>query len=72
MFLLKSIEVINHDKEILKATFTEKDKEDREKPFSTLILGENGTGKSFLLKTIAITGVIGYNKEDMFTKNSDE
>ena len=46
MFLLKSIEVINHDKEILKATFTEKDKEDREKPFSTLILGENGTGKS--------------------------
>ena len=26
----------------------------------------------FLLKTIAITGVIGYNKEDMFTKNSDE
>lgn len=53
MFLLKSIEVINHDKEILKATFTEKDKEDREKPFSTLILGENGTGKSFLLKTIA-------------------
>lgn len=53
MFLLKQVVVQNHGKNVLDATFVDGEKKSGEKVFSTLILGENGTGKSFLLKTIA-------------------
>lgn len=52
MFLLKYLEVKEDEKEVLNIDFIG-DREVDERPiFSTLILGENGTGKSFLLKTI--------------------
>lgn len=51
MFLLKKIRIENHQNIVLDVTFLNNKK--NEQPFSTLILGENGTGKSFLLKTIA-------------------
>lgn len=53
MFLLKQIVIEDHQKKILDVSFSNSSKADRQYPFSTLILGENGTGKSFLLKTIA-------------------
>ncbi|MBT9779628.1 hypothetical protein GPL15_24425 [Clostridium sp. MCC353] len=53
MFLLKQIVVENHQKNILDVLFVSEKSKDAHAPFSTLILGENGTGKSFLLKTIA-------------------
>ena len=53
MFLLKKIVVENHQNTVLDVTFLDNQQKEQEQPFSTLILGENGTGKSFLLKTIA-------------------
>lgn len=53
MFLLKYLEVKENDKEVLKIDFIGERKIEEREIFSTLILGENGTGKSFLLKTIA-------------------
>lgn len=53
MFLLRKIKVENHQNIVLDVTFLEVKENENEQPFSTLILGENGTGKSFLLKTIA-------------------
>ena len=53
MFLLKKIVVENHQNTVLDVTFIDNQQKENEQPFSTLILGENGTGKSFLLKTIA-------------------
>lgn len=53
MFLLKQIIVKNHDKEVLNSEFISELKSKENRVFTTLILGENGTGKSFLLKTIA-------------------
>ena len=54
MFLLKKIVVENHQNTVLDVTFIDNQQKENEQPFSTLILGENGTGKSFLLKTIKI------------------
>lgn len=51
MFLVKQITVNNHGKEVLNSNFIPDVKTN--KVFTTLILGENGTGKSFLLKTLA-------------------
>lgn len=53
MFLLRKITVENHEKYIIEAKFVDDGKQGNDEVFSTLILGENGTGKSFLLKTIA-------------------
>lgn len=53
MFLLRKITVENHERYITEAKFVDDEKRGNEGVFSTLILGENGTGKSFLLKTIA-------------------
>ena len=53
MFLLRKITVENHERYIIEANFVDDEKRGNEGVFSTLILGENGTGKSFLLKTIA-------------------
>ena len=53
MFLLRKITIENHEKYIIEAKFIDDDEQGNEGVFSTLILGENGTGKSFLLKSIA-------------------
>lgn len=49
MFLLRKITVENHERYITEAKFVDDEKRGNEGVFSTLILGENGTGKSFLL-----------------------
>lgn len=53
MFLLKYLEVKENEKEVLNIDFIGNRQVNDSQIFSTLILGENGTGKSFLLKTIA-------------------
>lgn len=53
MFLLRKITIENHEKYIIEAKFIDDEEQGNEGVFSTLILGENGTGKSFLLKSIA-------------------
>lgn len=53
MFLLKKIKIENHQNIVLDVTFLNIKETENKRPFSTLVLGENGTGKSFLLKTIA-------------------
>lgn len=53
MFLLKYLEVKENEKEVLNIDLIGDREVDEKSIFSTLILGENGTGKSFLLKTIA-------------------
>ena len=44
MFLLKKIVVENHQNTVLDVTFLDNQQKEQEQPFSTLILGENGTG----------------------------
>ena len=53
MFLLKYLEVKENEKEVLNIDFIGNRQVNDSQIFSTLISGENGTGKSFLLKTIA-------------------
>ena len=50
MFLLKYLEVKENEKEVLNIDFIGNRQVKDSQIFSTLILGENGTGKSFLLK----------------------
>ena len=53
MFLLKYLAVKENEKGVLDIDFIGDREIEGKSIFSTLILGENGTGKSFLLKTIA-------------------
>jgi len=54
MFLLKKIQIIDQEVVLLDVEMLQKDKATNyQSVFTTLILGENGVGKSFLLKTIA-------------------
>lgn len=53
MFVIKSIKIVDKSKEILNVFFcNDTIKEYYSKNYTTLILGENGVGKSFLLKSI--------------------
>ena len=54
-FILKNISIKHHDKSIINVCFYKEDNvvHDRGSVFSSLVLGINGSGKSFLLKIIA-------------------
>ncbi|WP_299735686.1 AAA family ATPase [uncultured Endozoicomonas sp.] len=53
MFTLKKIVVCHKNKVLYNVDCTERSENDRDKLLTTLIIGENGVGKSFLLKIIA-------------------
>jgi predicted ATPase len=53
MFTLNSFEIKHKNKVIYDCIFNKSDMKEREYIFTTLIIGENGAGKSFLLKMIA-------------------
>lgn len=53
MFTLNSFEIKHKNKVIYDCTFSQLDMKEREDVFTTLIIGENGAGKSFLLKMLA-------------------
>lgn len=54
MFLLKKIRIVDRETVLLDVEMLQKDKTTYDQcVFTTLVLGENGVGKSFLLKTIA-------------------
>jgi predicted ATPase len=53
MFILNSFEIKHKNKMIYDCVFNEIKTNDRKKLFTTLIIGENGSGKSFLLKMIS-------------------
>ncbi|MEZ9300516.1 AAA family ATPase [Vibrio splendidus] len=53
MFILNSFEIKHKNKVIYDCVFNDSKMEERENLFTTLIIGENGAGKSFLLKMIS-------------------
>jgi len=52
-FNLFKLRIVNHDKEICNIDFTGLDFLNRQKPLTTVIIGSNGSGKSYLLKLIS-------------------
>lgn len=52
MFVLSKLYIQNKDKVILDTTFSDKENNHSTINFITLIIGENGVGKSFLLKSL--------------------
>lgn len=52
MFTLNSFSVRHKNKQFYNCIFNEKNKSTRDSIFTTLIIGENGVGKSFLLSTL--------------------
>lgn len=52
-FLLESLKINHHGKEIMNVQFVAQSNTPRDKIFTTLILGVNGSGKSYLLTIIA-------------------
>ena len=53
MFILNSFEIKHKNKVIYDCVFNNEKMEERENLFTTLIIGENGAGKSFLLKMLS-------------------
>jgi predicted ATPase len=53
MFILNSFEIKHKNKVIYDCVFNSSKMEERENLFTTLIIGENGAGKSFLLKMLS-------------------
>ncbi|EPM4283879.1 AAA family ATPase [Vibrio sp. 1403] len=53
MFILNSFEIKHKNKVIYDCVFNDSKMEEREDLFTTLIIGENGAGKSFLLKMLS-------------------
>lgn len=54
MFSLIYLKLIGHPQlKDFEITFKDEQNSERSKPFSTVVIGNNGTGKSFLLRTIA-------------------
>jgi predicted ATPase len=51
-FTVKEFKVLNNDKVIFDTVFVDEQSENRDSLFSTIVIGENGTGKSFLLSLI--------------------
>lgn len=52
MFTLLRFEIKKDDKEIYSCKFASQSKKDRDSALSTIIIGENGSGKSYLLSQI--------------------
>ena len=50
-FILKHLHIWEKDKDIFKTDFL-RNNANASKPFSTIVIGQNGTGKSYLLKLI--------------------
>lgn len=53
MFTLLSFNITHKDNEIYNCIFTESKKHIRELPLSSIVIGENGSGKSYLLSQVA-------------------
>ncbi len=52
-FLIESLKIVNKDKVLFDICFTNKQVCDIIKPFTTVVIGTNGTGKSYLLTVLA-------------------
>ena len=62
MFFIKKVTIVDKDREILNVTLFDKTLHtEKDENYFTLILGENGVGKSFLLKSIIDIFLYLYN-----------
>lgn len=52
-FYINKLRVINRNQNIFDITFLDKEKYTERKPFSTVLIGSNGSGKSYLLSMIS-------------------
>ncbi|WP_337155116.1 AAA family ATPase [Proteus terrae] len=71
MFTLLSFKITHKEKEIYNCTFADVQKHTRSLPLSSVIIGENGSGKSYLLSQVAdffrfIQRIISKDKKSYF------